>query len=45
MQPTKATAGGEVKIVDNKNFPVTDIAAAIVTLKPGRAARTSLASP
>jgi oxalate decarboxylase len=35
MKPTKATAGGEVKIVDNKNFPVTDIAAAIVRLKPG----------
>jgi oxalate decarboxylase len=35
MQPTKTTAGGEVKIVDKKNFPVTDIAAAIVTLKPG----------
>jgi oxalate decarboxylase len=35
MQPTKVTAGGEVKIVDNKNFPVTNIAAAIVTLKPG----------
>jgi oxalate decarboxylase len=34
MQPTKTTAGGEVKIVDKKNFPVTDIAAAIVTLKP-----------
>jgi oxalate decarboxylase len=35
MQPTKTTAGGEVKIVDNKNFPVTNIAAAIVRLKPG----------
>lgn len=35
MKPTKTTAGGEVKIVDNKNFPVTDIAAAIVRLKPG----------
>jgi oxalate decarboxylase len=35
MKPTKVTAGGEVKIVDNKNFPVTDIAAAIVRLKPG----------
>jgi oxalate decarboxylase len=35
MQPTKVTAGGEVKIVDNKNFPVTNIAAAIVRLKPG----------
>jgi oxalate decarboxylase len=35
MQPTKVTAGGSVKIVDKKIFPVTDIAAAIVTLKPG----------
>jgi len=35
MKPTKVRAGGEVHIVDNKNFPVTDIAAAIVRLKPG----------
>jgi oxalate decarboxylase len=35
MQPTKSHPGGEVKIVDRKNFPVTDIAAAIVRLKPG----------
>jgi oxalate decarboxylase len=35
MQPTKETAGGSVKIVDVHNFPVTGIAAAIVTLKPG----------
>ena len=35
MQPTKVTAGGMVKIVDKKNFPATNIAAAIVTLKPG----------
>ena len=35
MAPTKVTAGGEVKIVDRKNFPATNIAAAIVTLKPG----------
>jgi oxalate decarboxylase len=35
MAPTKVTKGGEVKIVDAKNFPVTGIAAAIVTLKPG----------
>jgi oxalate decarboxylase len=35
MQPTKQTAGGNVKIVDNRLFPVTDIAVAIVTLKPG----------
>jgi oxalate decarboxylase len=35
MKPTKVTAGGSVKIVDRKNFPATDIAAAIVTVKPG----------
>ena len=35
MKPTKVTAGGEVKIIDSKVFPVTPIAAAIVTLKPG----------
>jgi oxalate decarboxylase len=35
MKPTKVTPGGQVKIVDSKNFPVTPIAAAIVTLKPG----------
>ena len=35
MQPTKVSAGGSVKIVDAHNFPATNIAAAIVTLKPG----------
>jgi oxalate decarboxylase len=35
MNPSKVSKGGEVKIVDRKNFPVTDIASAIVTLKPG----------
>jgi oxalate decarboxylase len=35
MKPTKVTRGGEVKIIDAKNFPVTTIAAAIVKLKPG----------
>ena len=35
MKPTKVSSGGEVKIVDQKNFPATNIAAAIVTLKPG----------
>jgi oxalate decarboxylase len=35
MKPTKATRGGEVKIVDSKIFPVTPISAALVTLKPG----------
>ena len=35
MPPTKVRAGGEVRIIDSKNFPVTNIAAAIVRLKPG----------
>ncbi|WP_263382446.1 cupin domain-containing protein [Granulicella arctica] len=35
MHPTKVSAGGSVKIVDQSNFPATNIAAAIVTLKPG----------
>ena len=35
LKPAKVTAGGEVKIVDSKNFPVTPIAAAIVRVKPG----------
>jgi oxalate decarboxylase len=35
MKPTKVTAGGEVKIVDKRLFPVTDISAAIVRVKPG----------
>ncbi|HEX3681448.1 MAG TPA: cupin domain-containing protein [Bryobacteraceae bacterium] len=35
MKPTKVTPGGEVKIIDSKTFPVSPIAAAIVTLKPG----------
>ena len=35
MQPTKVTAGGAVKIVDRTLFPASNIAAAIVTLKPG----------
>lgn len=35
MQPTKVSAGGSVKIIDRSNFPATNIAAAIVTLKPG----------
>jgi oxalate decarboxylase len=35
MKPTKVTRGGEVRIVDAKNFPITPIAAAIVRLKPG----------
>ncbi|MDQ2925300.1 MAG: cupin domain-containing protein [Acidobacteriota bacterium] len=35
MKPTQTTAGGEVRIVDKKLFPATDIAAAIVRVKPG----------
>ena len=36
MAPTRKTAGGEVRIVDSRNFPVSkNIAAALVTLKPG----------
>jgi len=35
MKPTKVTPGGEVKIIDAKNFPITTISAAIVKLKPG----------
>lgn len=35
MKPNASHTGGEVRIVDNKVFAVTDIAAAIVRLKPG----------
>jgi oxalate decarboxylase len=35
MEPAKTTAGGSVKIVDVNDFSATNIAAAIVTLKPG----------
>ena len=36
MAPTRKTAGGEVRIVDSSNFPVSkNVAAALVTLKPG----------
>lgn len=36
MAPTRKTPGGEVRIVDSHNFPITrNIAAALVTLKPG----------
>jgi len=35
MEPTKAMRGGEVKVIDKKVFPATDISAAIVRLKPG----------
>ena len=36
MAPTRTTSGGEIRIVDSRNFPVTkNVAAALVTLKPG----------
>jgi oxalate decarboxylase len=36
MAPTKKSAGGEVRIVDTSNFPVSKtVAVAIVTIKPG----------
>ncbi|SEB39786.1 cupin domain-containing protein [Terriglobus roseus] len=36
MEPTVKTAGGEVRIVDSRNFPVSKhIAAALVIVKPG----------
>jgi len=36
MEPTRSSQGGEARIVDSTNFPVsTHIAAALVTLKPG----------
>jgi oxalate decarboxylase len=36
MAPTKATKGGEIRIVDSRNFPIsTSVASALVTLQPG----------
>ena len=35
MTPTKVSKGGSVKIIDSNNFKASNIAAAIVTLKPG----------
>jgi oxalate decarboxylase len=36
MPPTKSSKGGEARIVDSRNFPVSrHIAAALVTIKPG----------
>ena len=36
MEPTKKTTGGEVRVVDSHNFPVsTTVAAGLVRLKPG----------
>jgi oxalate decarboxylase len=36
MAPTKTTKGGEVRIVDSRNFPASKhVAAALVTIRPG----------
>ena len=35
MAPTRTTEKGEVRIVDSLSFPLTKLAAALVTLKPG----------
>jgi oxalate decarboxylase len=35
IAPAKSSNAGEVRIIDKKNFPATDLAVAIVTLKPG----------
>src|SRR5258708_21293534 len=35
MAPTRSAKLGEVRIVDSRNFPLTKVAAALVTLKPG----------
>jgi oxalate decarboxylase len=36
MRPDKVTRGGDVKIIDTRNFPISKtIAAALVTVKPG----------
>jgi oxalate decarboxylase len=36
MVPTKRTSGGDVRVVDSRNFPAAqNIAAAMVTVKPG----------
>jgi oxalate decarboxylase len=36
MAPTRSTNGGEVRIVDSRNFPLsTHFSAALVTIKPG----------
>jgi oxalate decarboxylase len=36
MEPTKKTAGGEVRVVDSKNFPASkSIAAGLVMVRPG----------
>ena len=44
MPPTKRTKGGEVRIVDSSTFKAsTNVAMAMVTVHPGRAAGTALA--
>jgi oxalate decarboxylase len=36
MAPTKATKGGDIRIVDSRNFPASKhVAAALVTIRPG----------
>jgi len=35
MQPTKQTKGGDIRIVDSRNFKVTATAMAMVTVHPG----------
>ena len=36
MEPTKSSKGGEVRVVDSRNFPTSKhIAAALVTVRPG----------
>src|SRR5258708_18226248 len=35
MAPTRSADRGEVRIVDSTNLPLTQLAAALVTLKPG----------
>jgi oxalate decarboxylase len=35
MTPTYKSSGGEVRIVDSRNFPVTNISAGLVRIKPG----------
>jgi oxalate decarboxylase len=35
LKPNKVSKGGEVRIIDRKVWPATNIASAIVTLKPG----------
>jgi oxalate decarboxylase len=35
MTPARSAELGEVRIVDSRNFPLTKLAAALVTLKPG----------